>query len=342
MKTGYAISKNSLKKEFFTSTSAYDRAAWIPVTEATVYPTAEMAESALKKLYKYGQIQARIVPLAEMNLDFEPIDKGGDMGGDMPPMDGEELPPEDGMGGEDDAALGDEEGSGDDEMSAGEEGEVCPDCEHDPCTCEDKEDDNELSPDDLDGEMSGDIDMSGDDLDDELGGDDLDLDLDGEGSDREGGDEFGDEFGDAMGDLESELRGGPRMESAEVNIKDPAITGKDDNAFAQANDAKANVPANVKSELAATIAKFKKEAEYNKGDDARASFCLTVSGALEEIQSLLNKGTVESVKLASVKMTSMMNPITSQIPTSVVKYIQTGGTKPSLKDLFNAKREEQK
>lgn len=337
MKTGYAIAKNSLKKEFFTSTSAYDRAQWIPVTEATTYPTAEMAESALKKLYKYGQIQARVVPLAEMNLDFEPIEGSGE---DLPPEGSEQDLPMDGeMGGEDDAALGDEEGSGDDDgMDAEETGEVCPECEHDPCTCEDKEDDDELSPDDLDGEMSGDM---GDDLDDIDMEDDVDLDLDGDDGELE--QEADPRFdGRTLGMASISPMGGPRMESAEVSFKDKAVTGKDGNDFAQPNDTKAKVPANVKSDLSSTISKFKKEAEYNKGDDARASFCLTVASALEEIQELLNAGTIEDVKKASIKMTSMMNPITSQIPVSVVKYIQTGGEKPSLKDLFNAKRSEQK
>lgn len=343
MKKGYAIAKNSLKKEFFTSTSAYDRAQWIPVTEATAYTTVEQAENALKKLYRYGQIQARVVPLEEMNLDFEPIEGRED---ELPPEGGEgDLPLGDELGGEDDA-LGGEDDTGDDEdsMDAEQTGEVCPKCEHDPCTCEDNPDEDELNPDDFDGEMSGDmgddLEGSGDDFD--AASDELDLEL-GDGEDeleQEADPRFD---GRRLGMASLSPIGAPRMESAEtLKIKDPATTGKDDNALAADNDAKVKIPAGVMSDLSSASSKFKKEADLNKTDDARATFCLTVSGAMDELKSELDAGTVEAVKRASLKLNSFMNAITVHVPDSVKKFIATGGQKPSLKDMFNAKREERK
>lgn len=341
MKKGYAIAKNSLKQEFFTSTSAYDRAKWIPITEATAYATIEQAENALKKLYRYGQIQARVVPLSEMNLDFDPIEGRED---ELPPEGGEgDLPLGDELGGEDELPPEGGEGSGDDEdsMDAEATGEVCPDCEHDPCTCEDKPDEDDLDSDDLEGEMSGDL---GDDVtlgDDEFDGasDDLEAELGGE-LEQEADPRFD---GRRLGMASLSPMGGPRMESVEtVKVKDPAVTGKDGNDFASPNDTKVKIPAGVMSDLSSTSAKFKKEADLNKTDDARATFCLTVSGAMDELKSELEDGTVEAVKRASLKLNGMMNAITTHVPDSVKKFIATGGQKPSLKDMFNAKREERK
>mgnify|MGYP000456302116 CR=1 FL=1 len=75
MKKGYVIAKNKLAKEFFTSTSAYDRPVWLPMTEATAYPTVEMANAAMQKLIRKGQYQ---VLVTEMNLSISPIEPMGD------------------------------------------------------------------------------------------------------------------------------------------------------------------------------------------------------------------------------------------------------------------------
>lgn len=343
MKNGYVITKNALAKEFFTASSAYDRPQWIGLTEATVYPTAELADRAVRKLYKNGSYQANVVSLSEMNLDIEPIEGRED-----------ELSLGDDLGDADPTADDELDGDDEPEMKAAEQNDVCPECEHEPCTCPEHDDD-------ISGEDDLDVD-SGSEIDDEFGGefDDLvDNELDGEevgDIEFDGEDPFADENeqeadprfdGRRLGMAQLSPMGGPRRlgglgESAvkSINIKDPAQNTKDDNAFA--GDSKVTVPANVKSELKAVIAKFEKEAEYHKNDDARASFGLTVAAALQDILDCLNHGTVEGVKRANVKMTSYMNPITSHIPPAVVKFITSGGAKPSLKDLFNTKREERK
>lgn len=338
MKTGYVIAKNSLAKEFFTASSAYDRARWIPVTEATTYATAALADSAVKKLLRNGEYQCRVVALSEMNLDMAPISPMGVQG--QRGQD-EELPPEDGMDdadpmASDDEFSADDEGSDDeDPMTADEEGEVCPDCEHEPCTCEDKDgDDDELSDlvgdfvddvSDLDSEPGADDDeFSDDEFDDEDSlGDDLEGQT-GHRSDDELEQEADPRFDQRrMGMVQLSPMGGPRMES---------------NDFADDPESKVTVPSNVKSELASTIAKFTKEADMNKGDEARASFCLTVVDALTQLKDELNKGTVASLKTANQRMTSFMNPITTNIPAVVSKFILSGGKKSTLKELFDAKR----
>ena len=103
--------------------------------------------------------------------------------------------------------------------------------------------------------------------------------------------------------------------------------------------AKIEVPAAAKSELAAVISKYEKEAkDYDGRDDARASFAMTVVGAASEIAELLSTGTVESVKQAQVRFSSFMSPITALFPASTIKFINSGGRKPTLKDFFNDKR----
>ena len=89
-KQGYLIGRSSSAKEYFTASSAYDRPQWVSLAEATVFPTAEMAQSAAKKLWQYGVYSASPVMVAEAMkaLPSETIDDELD-----PSLEG--LPPED-------------------------------------------------------------------------------------------------------------------------------------------------------------------------------------------------------------------------------------------------------
>lgn len=335
MKHGYVIAKNALATDFFTSASAYDRPKWIPLAEATVYPTAELADSAAKKLYKNGSYSAKIVSLQEMQLEIEPMDDE-----DMSP-DGEmSLDGDVGMGdGDGDEELDDDE----DAMVAADQQDVCPECEHEPCTCPGEEPGNDEF-DDLDSEDEFDLEFDDDELDDELD-DEIDDELGGELDDELGSEDELEQEADPrfderrLGMASRSPVGGPRMESTSI-VKDPAQKIDDNTSFVS-NDT-VRVPSHVIAELKAKINELEKEAEFNKGDDARASFCLTAAGAMKEVLDLLQKGTSESVKLANVRMSSFMNPITSKIPASVIKFVYSGGAKPSLKDLFDSKRESKK
>jgi len=357
MKQGYLIAKNTLVKEFFTSSSAYDRPVWKPLAEATVYATAELADAAAKKLYRNGEYSAKIVSLQEMNLSFEPIDREEPAEEELPPVSDE---------------MGDE-GSGEpgDEMVADEQTDVCPECEHEPCTCEDCDDNEDLN-DDMDSEF-GDEDLSDDELADVES--DIDLGLDPDEDLNMGPDEDEIETDPSfdnrrMGMAQMSPMGAPRkigaMESAimpskpaadaqptptntpaqkvdTLKFKDPASTGKDDVQSSNPHEKKVSVPSNVVSELKAKIAEYDREAEnFKNSDDARASFAMTAADAMKTLLDLLQAGTVADIKKASVHLTSLMSPITNNIPASVIKFVSYQGEKPSLKDLFNAKREERK
>lgn len=106
---------------------------------------------------------------------------------------------------------------------------------------------------------------------------------------------------------------------------------------------KIKVPNDVASDLADAISTFQKAYDYSNGrDDDRASFCLTTLDCLKQLQADIQAGTVDNIKQAQINITSWMNPIVNNVPTSVRKFIYNGGKSPSLKDLFDVKRQEKK
>ena len=112
-------------------------------------------------------------------------------------------------------------------------------------------------------------------------------------------------------------------------------------ATAMAHDEKVKIPGNVLAALKDSINVFRKAADYNNNrDDAQSSFCMTVTGALEELHDHISQGTVEGLKQAQIKMSSWMNPITTNIPDVVRLFVVNGGRQPTLKDMFDTKRGE--
>ena len=346
-KPGYLIASTIRSGSYFTSRSAYDKPEWVKLKEATTYMTADIAETAMKKLIKNGAYAVRLVSLDEaMSFEF--------------PDETKDVAPQD-------------------EMVAGHQEEVCPECEHEPCTC----DMGEHQP----GE--------------EIDVDSLDLppeEIVSRTSALQPGHTVsykGQEFvvvGDAgNGTMQIAQTNDPKkITSVHVNellpvheAAKPKRQSGHQKEVAAANKryqkeldkqraeyeakhgetyhygaakvvklpvkestdvaadccAKIEVPAAAKSELAAVISKYEKEAkDYDGRDDARAAFCATTAEAMATLQTLLNGGTVADIKQAQIALSTMMNPITSNIPASVLKFINSGGRKPSLKDLFNDKR----
>jgi hypothetical protein len=132
----------------------------------------------------------------------------------------------------------------------------------------------------------------------------------------------------------------------EIQFKDPVGTEEKpetdldySGAYPHGNNVK--VPQEIKNELKNAIEVFKRCADFNNTrDDTKASFCMTVHAAMTELYDYLEIGTVEAIKMAQIKLSSFMNPITSNIPEKVRDFIYRGGRKPSLKDLFDFKRSE--
>lgn len=317
-KEGYVVARNRKTEQYFTSTSSYDRPRWTAVKEATVYMSAELAQKAAVKLGINGAYGACIIPLKEA-MSFQMPDE------QLPPSDMQPQNP-DGM----EMDIG-PDGNGGTEMTAADQEEPCEQCQHSPCTCD--------HGDDVDDDIAAHFDDMGDKI-----SDPSDPGMVGDEQDGESVDDLVDD------ELKNQPRS-PRMESIDTTVHkityaNAAQTDAEDTTAHAPDaelDAKVKVPSEVISDLKAAIAKFDKDGkEYDKRDDARASFSMTIAGAFEELLDLLQQGTVEGVKMAQVKMTSWMNPITSNLPVSVQKFIFTGGKKATLKDLFDTKKSEKK
>ena len=377
-KTGYVIAKNKGLSEFFTSSSAYDRPRWVSVNEATTYPTAELADLASKKLYKSsGAYEARVVPVQNLTEA-----RGRDMSYTEQPYDDsdpEGVMPDGGVGDEMDAAGNDkmiakDQGS-DPSIDPEADGEIGLADEEHPDDAEDVGDiedmvDRQLGDEDMVDDEGmplddGTVGMPGED--DEIEGAPEagfdDQPIEGEETARLHPEEVRMMRRDRGVTESATLPKKPaadakpaensttanKMKAApEIKYKDSAnVADKPDTDLtttgSQAHEDKIKVPANIKSELKAAIAEFEKAAKFaNTRDDAKASFCMTVAEAFKELLDYLELGTVESMKLAQVHMMSWMNPITNHLPTAVQKFVMMGGRKPTLKDLFDSKREDKK
>jgi len=73
-KEGYVIARNKKQDEFFTASSAYDKPKFVDLTEATIYPTAQGAADATKKLWVSGSFSAKVIPINELTIEFNPVD----------------------------------------------------------------------------------------------------------------------------------------------------------------------------------------------------------------------------------------------------------------------------
>lgn len=330
---GYVIAQSIKTNAYFTSRSSYDKPQWISIDEATVYPTAELAQNSVTKLFKRGSFAATVVPLAEV--------LNASMYTTQPPA----LA----------APLADvpADHPTDDDMIASDRNEVCTSCNHEPCTC----------PEDIDNSAdtltinNQDVKLKTESV-ESVGNADryaLDVNLDNLKRDMAQADSSGDEEDKRsltqklnrvtdqlakLGDVEPQ--GIAETEVTPVALRD--LASVDDanrdaaTTVASEHDAKIKVPASVKSALKAVLTKFNQCSDPDfTHDDTRASFCLTVAAATQALLDDLEQGTVAGLKQAQIHLTSYMNPITTQLPSVVTNYILSGGTKLALKDMYNDK-----
>lgn len=346
MKTGYVIAQNKSAKNFFTSTSSYDRPNWISVTEATIYPTAEIAQAAITKLWKNGSYSACLKPISEALP--------------MNPNKPDELA---GQGNGDEQYYDDQNGDLKDQMKAGTLDDENPD--------EISLDDDEVET--LDGEQVG-------DEEDQFGEDDFGNEEDqfdefgNNGIDRENSSRFSEPEENEqsfLSPLERALSRGKRP--TQHNIREAAIPkthksqsdapSSDNKTIAtdlpkpkivqfkqtltDPADAKFGddieplynpnaTPAKITKALKDSIKEFQAAADYNNGkDDAQASHAFTIASALQDILTDLEQGTKEGLKQAQIRITTYWNGITSHFPPEVIDYLYKSGRQPlNLKNIF--------
>lgn len=357
---GYVITRSKSLTEYFTSSTAYDRPQWVPLSEATVYSTPDIAQQAAKKLWINGSFAAKVQSLNEL------------MGMDIDMGDETEVPV-DAAAPADDEMIAAKQASvpGEEDMQG-----VCPECDCEPCEC----DDAALADGEPTDQLPGEEMPIGDDLPPE---EELHL----GGREQEEDSLLGQHLKAAAG-MESEetarlhpeevkMLGKKRMDMKEAEFKMPTRPGNDPakpdenkttipnlpadrvakeidlddptskadrpdtdltNATAHEHEDKVNVPAEIKSQLKAVVDDFNKAAKDNNGvNDTRGSFAMTAAAALQQLHDDLSLGTTAGIKQAQIHMSSYMNPITSHIPADVVNFIVRGGRKTTLKDLFAVK-----
>ncbi len=341
-KQGYLTAQNKGVSAFFTSSSAYDRPYWTSLTEATVYPTAEIAQNALSKLLANGAYSARLVEAASMQFEFP--DEGPNK--DQKPITRttDDLPFDTSNLGQNPLDLNQSEDDlnqepAEDEMTAGQ----------------DLEDEINLDDDEIELEDGS-----------ELGEEPIDSNFPPQ--DQENNEQS------FMSPMERKMMqgrrpvmpngNGPVRESFSIPKAGQTNSPADDNTtiatdlkspekvkFKQdlRNDRDTNyaadieplykdvkVPANVMSAIKDSIDTFNKAADFNNGrDDSQASLALTVVDALEMIRDSLEQGTHEGLKQAQIKITTLMNPITTNFPPELMDYLYKSGRQPlSLKNAF--------
>lgn len=325
-KNGYLIAQNKAKSGFFTSSSAYDCPKWMPVNEATVYPTAELAQNALTKLFQNGAYAARLVEATSMEFEFP--DEG-------PNKDQPNITKTSGD-------MGEEGLDGD--MTAGQDLD-----NEDEINLDDDEIEHTDDPNDMEDTIGDDI---GDDIGDEMGNEELPpLDAIDAGENPEGEDNEQSflsplehnmmqgrrsKYPNGNGPMREGLDNIPKMDT--IKFKQDTRNQRDTNF---ADDLEplhhdVQIPANVMSAIKDSIDTYNKAAKFNNGrDDAQASLALTIVDALEMIQDCLTQGSHEGLKQAQIKITSLMNPITTHLPVELTDFLFKYGRQPiSLKNTF--------
>lgn len=278
--TGFLIAARRGADEFFTSTSAYDRPSWVPVAEATVYYSADAATQAQNKLIKRGSHNAVIVPVSEaMSFEFP---------------NGEVVTP-----GEDEPPVEDESG-----MVADEHQDVCPECSHDPCTCE--------------------------------MGDEGDVSMTDEPSMMDDEEDITDETLPPIR-MESE-------EPKKIEYNHPATDGEVDYGGDQHEDKISTPSSVMSDLNAAIAEFEKEVEKYDGHDNDTASFYMTAVDSFRTLKDHLQDGTALGIKNAQIEMTRWMSPIGNKLPASVRRFVESGGKKTTLSERFQelrqAKREQ--
>lgn len=350
---GYVIARSKNLTEFFTAASAYDCAKWVDVDGATVYISETQAAEAVKKLWKTGQFQAKLVTLAEAKKKKNPSEeivkkdhrKQADTCHDVKKPAMVEM-------------AGDEECEMVVPMVGAEQEEKA----YRPARFIDgahveykgesytvRKTENGVAT--LSSVNAPDVVVQVNDKDPEV---------------REVTQEAfkmparpaGDKRQDTPGDQHP-----PNLDKEPYKVADTMTPGyfKDPTYVKQSpqpqddlnmavgmdHDEVVRVPAELKKMLRDTIKEFSDLADWHdgKGDDD-AAYCKTVANALNELGEILHftayeneEVTVGCVKKAQIFLNSLMGPIAVRIPEPVRDWIYYGGRRKSLKDLYNLARD---
>lgn len=100
-------------------------------------------------------------------------------------------------------------------------------------------------------------------------------------------------------------------------------------------DNKVETPSNIKSSLSSKKAEMEEESKKQKGRNPDGNaFYESVVDAMTRLERMINNGTVKQFKEAQLFMNGLMGPILWLIPEDVRHFINTGGRKQSLMDMY--------
>ncbi len=371
-KTGYLIAQNNTRTTFFTSSSAYDKPKFVPVTEATNYPTAEIAHIALTKLYKNGIYSAKLVEAVSMQFDFP--DEGPNKNQpSITQTSGEEDMTAGQLSGDPEEDLNDD---GDDEIEMGDDFDREFDEDDDQNQEEQSITSDERNPHDI-GQWDQDYNIGQFGDDHNIGQWDQDYNYGQvDNVDKEENEQSfttpietqmmqgrRSKYPNGQGPMRESVNM-PKRPSLDakpsenkntaldtkkaklIKFKQTAGTPNDVNYSQDIEPSytKINVPKNVMRAIAASIKTFDEASEFNNGrDDAMASMALTISSALRELKACLDLGTQEGLTQAQIKITTYMNPITTNLPPEIFDYLSKAGRQPtSLKNMFYSEWDKKK
>ncbi len=334
MNPQFVIAKTKKQAEFFAASSAFDSPKWVQLSEATVYVSAERAEKAAKSLMKNGSFNATVIPFIQEQM--------------LPVTN---LAPTNNLPAEEELDMGAEDEEEHNQMVARSQEEVCPSCNHEPCTCQSEENEERTnarfhftpgSSVGYQGKKCTVADVS-----------DLGLALIVDASGKKHKVDVRDLT--ALSESAPPIRKtdnpapsvgnnttipSPKFNVAPVLFKNDSRQDQELEFGGDPLDKAVSIPAEIKSQLAKALAAVKAQVKSKTTDDVTVSFYMTAEACLETLTDLLHTGTVESLSAANTEFLSWMSPIQHLVPATVQKFILSGGRRSSLKDAFEAKRKE--
>lgn len=303
---------------FYTASSAYDRPKWIKLHEATQYTLAETASGVVEKLLRHGFASARVVTVSEaMDVVFGQANK-------MPPL-----------------------------MIATnvEDADICPDCECDPCECND----GNCVSDELcsacncnpcecnDGTCNTEtITVKGPTT--VVINVEESVEACKPAKVRKGErvtvkDEDGRVSADNLDDtinVETQENG---ASSKKVNAREVVKNLTAAVSESEIKQPKVRVPQSVMANLKQVANEYEKKVKLVNGrDDASGSFYLTVKDAANELIDILSSTDENRVQKAQTFWSSLMSPIQHIFSDDVTLFISRGGKPQTLSDLFQFKK----
>lgn len=305
---GYVIAKNRSRSVFFSAASSYDHPNWVLAERGTAYPTAELAQQALMKLYKYGAYEAQLVSLTELAPPQAPEQRKRVE--PIVPAEGEPTADFD-----DTAELDDsQDAQPSDVLGSDQEPQAEPEQDAPAQMVADKQAPTDVPP-------SGELDDTQSSI--------------VEPHDEHDGEEDDDEYDEQLSDQIASRSKEQTTESVIGFVQPSTIVTTSALASRVIHTDSVTVPRQLIKDLDEAIGKHQEQVDGTTFDGV-AEYHSNIVTCLKQLKTLLNDKNVESIKKAQLVMMSWMSPIQNEVPSMVKLFVLSGGRPASIKDRFYA------